>query len=93
MYYLRSNAATDAIKFTVTREQQQEPNAVAIKAQNEADMACSLDNTDECIACGSCVDSCPVNAIVEAGDIYKITEACTDCQACVDTCPVNAIVE
>jgi ribonucleoside-diphosphate reductase alpha chain len=53
MYYLRTNAATDAIKFTVTKEQQQEPDAAAIKEQNEADMACSLDNPDECIACGS----------------------------------------
>jgi ribonucleoside-diphosphate reductase alpha subunit len=53
MYYLRSNAATDAIKFTVAKEQQQEPKAEAIKAQNEADMACSLDDPDECIACGS----------------------------------------
>ena len=53
MYYLRSSAATDAIKFTVAKEQQQEPNAEAIKAQNEADMACSLDDPDECIACGS----------------------------------------
>ena len=49
--------------------------------------------TEECIACGSCVASCPVSAIVEAGDIYKITEDCTDCKACVDTCPVSAIVE
>ena len=53
MYYLRSNAATDAIKFTVTKDKQQEPDTEAIKAQNEADMACSLDNPDECIACGS----------------------------------------
>jgi electron transfer flavoprotein alpha subunit len=49
--------------------------------------------TEECIACGSCVDSCPVNAIIESNDIYKITENCTDCKACIDTCPVNAIVE
>jgi len=53
MYYLRSNAATDAIKFTVAKDKQQEPNAEAIKAQNEADMACSLDDPDDCIACGS----------------------------------------
>lgn len=53
MYYLRSNAATDAIKFTVAKDHQQEPDAEAIKAQNEADMSCSLDNPDECIACGS----------------------------------------
>ena len=53
MYYLRSNAATDAIKFTVAKDQKQEPDVEAIKAQNEADMACSLDDPDECIACGS----------------------------------------
>lgn len=53
MYYLRSKAATDAIKFTVTKEHEQQPDAEAIKEQNQADMACSLDNPDECIACGS----------------------------------------
>ena len=35
--------------------------------------------TDECIACGSCADECPVEAISE-GDIYVIDAAlCTDC--------------
>ena len=53
MYYLRSNAATDAIKFTVTKEHEQVVNTEALKEQNQADMACSLDNPDECIACGS----------------------------------------
>jgi ribonucleoside-diphosphate reductase alpha subunit len=53
MYYLRSKAATDAIKFTVSKEQEQQPSAEALRAQNEADMACSLDNPDDCIACGS----------------------------------------
>jgi ribonucleoside-diphosphate reductase alpha subunit len=53
MYYLRSKAATDAIKFTVAKEEEQKPDAEAIKAQNQADMSCSLDNPDECIACGS----------------------------------------
>lgn len=34
--------------------------------------------TDECIACGSCMDECPVEAISE-GDIYVIDAAtCTD---------------
>ncbi|PLX95628.1 MAG: 4Fe-4S ferredoxin [Desulfuromonas sp.] len=49
--------------------------------------------TDECIACGSCVDSCPVGAIIESGEKYAINDDCTECQACVDTCPVSAIVE
>ena len=49
--------------------------------------------TEECIACGTCVQSCPVNAIVEAGDLYAINENCTECRACVDVCPVSAIVD
>jgi electron transfer flavoprotein alpha subunit len=49
--------------------------------------------TEECIACGTCVDFCPVNAIVEDGEIYRITEECTECRACADTCPVDAIVD
>jgi NAD-dependent dihydropyrimidine dehydrogenase PreA subunit len=47
---------------------------------------------DDCIACGTCVDTCPLGAIVESGDTYAINEDCTECQACLDSCPVNAIV-
>ncbi len=46
MYYLRTKAASDAIKFTVRDEKQPEYTA-------EEAMMCSLDNPDECIACGS----------------------------------------
>ncbi len=53
----------------------------------------ALKITDECIGCGTCVDTCPVSAIVESGDIYKITDECTECRSCVDSCPVNAIVD
>ena len=49
--------------------------------------------TEECIACGTCVQSCPVGAIIEAGDQYAINENCTECRACIDICPVSAIVE
>ena len=46
---------------------------------------------DDCTACGSCIDECPVEAIAE-GDIYVIdADACTDCGACADVCPVEAI--
>ncbi|NLL63763.1 MAG: 4Fe-4S binding protein [Ruminococcaceae bacterium] len=49
--------------------------------------------TDACIACGSCLGECPVEAIAE-GDIYTIDAAtCIDCGACADTCPTGAIVE
>jgi ferredoxin len=46
---------------------------------------------EDCTACGTCIDECPVEAIAE-GDIYKIDpETCTDCGACADVCPVEAI--
>jgi NAD-dependent dihydropyrimidine dehydrogenase PreA subunit len=48
--------------------------------------------TDECINCGACDESCPVNAISEADNKRVISaDTCIDCGACVDTCPVNAI--
>ncbi len=61
MYYLRSKAAASAIQFTVEKSKQEEPKATktiaekeaAAIAQKQADMACSLDNPDECEACGS----------------------------------------
>jgi len=45
----------------------------------------------DCISCGACVGTCPVDAIKEASPIYVIDETCIDCGACVDSCPVNAI--
>jgi len=61
MYYLRTKAAADAIKFTVDRayiDQAADANSVAAEKLKTADTAmaeisCSLDNPDECIACGS----------------------------------------
>ena len=48
--------------------------------------------TDDCIACGTCIDECPDGAISE-GDIYVIDpQVCTDCGTCVDSCPSEAIV-
>lgn len=47
--------------------------------------------SDDCTACGTCIDECPVEAISE-DDIYKIdSDVCTDCGACADVCPVEAI--
>jgi ferredoxin len=47
--------------------------------------------TDDCTACGSCIDECPAEAI-SPGEIYKIDpELCTDCGSCAEVCPVEAI--
>jgi ferredoxin len=44
----------------------------------------------DCIACGTCLPECPVNAIHE-GDIYLIDpEICIACKKCADVCPVHA---
>ncbi len=61
MYYLRSKAATDAIQFTVDKEQLAKPVTVTegnvslamVQDQKQSDMECSLDDPDDCIACGS----------------------------------------
>lgn len=46
---------------------------------------------DKCIACGTCIDECPVQAI-SPGDSYVINaEICTDCGTCAGVCPVEAI--
>ncbi len=54
MYYLRTKAAADAIKFTVDQATQSEVKTYAqSQEQNASDMACSLDDPDGCEACGS----------------------------------------
>lgn len=49
MYYLRTKAASSAIKFTVDTQK------LEAKTEEEkiSDMACSLDDPDDCLACGS----------------------------------------
>ncbi|QCR23705.1 ribonucleoside-diphosphate reductase subunit alpha [Pontibacter sp. SGAir0037] len=54
MYYLRTKAAVDAIKFTVEKQAAETLQPVYNNQdQNRSDMACSLDNPDACEACGS----------------------------------------
>lgn len=50
MYYLRTKAATDAIKFTIDKQVVEEPSAQTIE-DNQAAIACSLDNPDACEMC------------------------------------------
>lgn len=46
----------------------------------------------ECIACGSCVGACPVNAIEFVDGVAKIDqEKCIQCGTCEVICPVSAI--
>ena len=47
IYYLRNKAASDAVKFTVQEEQKKSVE------EQMAEISCSLDNPDDCLACGS----------------------------------------
>lgn len=47
IYYLRNKSASDAVKFTV-----QEDSKKSVEDQM-AEISCSLDNPDDCLACGS----------------------------------------
>lgn len=55
MYYLRTKAATQAIQFTVQKQAkpQLEPLTSGKEYTEEEVIACSIDNPDDCIACGS----------------------------------------
>ncbi len=58
MYYLRTKAAADAIKFTIEKQADVALGSVTQqsgddKEQKMADIACSLDNKEDCLACGS----------------------------------------
>lgn len=48
--------------------------------------------SDECINCGACASTCPVEAISEQNGKHVIDpDKCVDCGSCVDSCPVSAI--
>ena len=47
--------------------------------------------TDECVMCGSCVGTCPVEAISEGDGKYVIdADTCVDCGSCAGVCPMEA---
>ena len=46
---------------------------------------------DDCIACGTCIGECPVEAISE-GEKYSINpDLCTERGTCASVCPQEAI--
>jgi len=52
-------------------------------------------NTDDCSACGICVDACPEGVLEITGDtaVAVNDDDCTACAACMEECPMGAIEE
>ena len=48
LYYLRTKAAADAIKFTIVKDEKSQT-----KEESQAAMQCSIENQDDCEMCGS----------------------------------------
>lgn len=53
MYYLRTKAATDAIKFTIDKNAIAEPTVAKTEEEAQAEITCSLDDPDGCEMCGA----------------------------------------
>jgi ferredoxin/flavodoxin len=47
-------------------------------------------NKDKCIACGTCVENCPVKAISPDQAVVD-TDKCIACLGCVNNCPAEAV--
>ena len=47
----------------------------------------------ECIGCTTCIQACPVDAIVGASKLMHtvVAELCTGCELCLPPCPVDCI--
>ncbi|MBS5450559.1 MAG: 4Fe-4S binding protein [Coriobacteriia bacterium] len=52
-------------------------------------------DTDECTACGSCVDACPMGVLDIEDEVAKVVdeESCIACDSCLESCPSGAITE
>ena len=46
---------------------------------------------DQCVACGKCVEICPMNAIVIEEDKARIVGRCIGCGLCANNCPADAL--
>ena len=55
-------------------------------------MAVTIRNLDNCTACASCVDACPMG-VLNVEDTVKIVsiDDCISCGLCVDACPADVL--
>ena len=81
----------ESIEESKNNEQKRNTNSNKSFSLLDDDSICSMKINECCIACGTCMTLCPVDAI-SVGEPYVIdNDVCIDCGTCVDDCPVNAI--
>ena len=51
----------------------------------------SVEAGPECLACGTCLEACPVGAIWIEGGRARVAAACKGCGRCVAVCPTGAM--
>ena len=50
--------------------------------------------SNDCVACGTCIEECPVGAIAAGDGKYEINpDTCVSCGTCAGVCPTGAISE
>ncbi len=61
----------------------------------ETTMPYPVIDVDECTACGSCVDACPMGVLEIEDEVAKVVdeESCIGCGACLEECPTGAITD
>ncbi|MBR2835254.1 MAG: 4Fe-4S binding protein [Coriobacteriales bacterium] len=52
-------------------------------------------DVDECIACGACVDACPMGVLEIEDEVATVVDedSCIACAACLEECPNGAITD
>jgi len=52
-------------------------------------------SSDDCSACGICIDACPENVLEIVADAAEPVreDDCTACGTCMEECPMGAITE
>jgi len=49
-------------------------------------------DTEECTACGTCLERCQIGAVIEGDDYMEVdTARCIGCGLCVPACPADAL--
>jgi ferredoxin len=80
-----------------SRESEVEPFKIKIKKEDDIPRKGVIEMAyvigEECVACGTCFEECPVDAIQEGEPHVINEEKCTDCGSCSEVCPVEAIVQ